>query len=148
MADIDRIGRKTPLLVDLKPSGQNYMEDLHHAGGVPTLLQSLKPLLHLHAKTVTGRTLGEELARCAAPFAQNIVRPLSDPIFPDSSLVMLKGNLAPDGCVIKASAMSKALRKHEGKAVVFKGTEDMTKRIDRDDLEVDETSVCASLTSC
>src|SRR6478672_5474049 len=82
---LDAMGRETPVLVDLKPSGQHYMEDLHRAGGLPALLRELKPLLHLDALTVTGRTLGEEIDATQA-FAQNVVRPFSNPIYPQGSI--------------------------------------------------------------
>lgn len=139
--DFDRIGRKTPLLVDLKPSGVNYMEDFYKAGGVPVLLKQLAPLLHLDAVTITGRTLGEELAMLPTPFDQSIVRPLSDPLVPNSSLVVLQGNLAPSGCILKQSAMSASLKRHRGKAVVFKDADDMLARIDDPNLEVEPGSV-------
>src|SRR3569623_3361453 len=90
---LDRMGRETPVLVDLKPSGQHYMEDFHAAGGMATLLRELKPLLHLDCLTVTGRTLGEELAACGPSFKQDVVRPMSDPIFPQGGLALLEGNL-------------------------------------------------------
>jgi dihydroxy-acid dehydratase len=83
---LDALGRDTPVLVDLKPSGRHYMEDFHSAGGVPTLLRELKPLLHLDALTVTGRTLGEELDRADKGFAQDVVRPPSHPIYPQAAL--------------------------------------------------------------
>jgi dihydroxy-acid dehydratase len=140
--DIDRVGRRTPVLVNLKPAGSEYMEDFHRAGGVPTLLSVLKPLLHLDALTVTGRTLGEELAAWPhATWKQIIVRPLDDPIFPASALVVLRGNLAPRGCVMKQAASAPHLRKHTGPAVVFSSTADLAKRIDSDDLDVSADSV-------
>ena len=92
---LDRMGRETPVLVDLKPSGQHYMEHFHAAGGMTTLLRELKPLLHLDALTVTGRTLGEEIDLAPAPFAQDVVRPRSNPIYPQGGIAVLHGNLAP-----------------------------------------------------
>ena len=133
---LDRMGRETPVLLDLKPSGEHYMEDFHAAGGMTTLLRELKPLLHLDAKTVTGRTLGEELDRAAAPFAQQVVRPLNQPIYPQGGLAVLQGNLAPGGAIIKASAADPRLMEHMGRAVVFENLQDLAERIDRDDLEV------------
>lgn len=91
--------------------------------------------------TLTGRTLGAELDAYSAPFMQSIVRPFSDPIAPHSTLVVLRGNIAPDGAVLKASAMSSALRQHRGRAVVFKSADDMLVRIDDPDLDVDPTSM-------
>ena len=101
---LDRMGRETPVLLDLKPSGQHYMEDFHKAGGMATLLRELKPLLHLEALTVTGRTLGEEIERAGPGFAQDVVRPLADPIYPQGGIAVLRGNLAPGGAIIKQSA--------------------------------------------
>lgn len=143
----DEIGRKTPLLVDLKPSGENYMTDFHNAGGMPALLYTLKPLLHLDAKTVTGQTLGELLEQTkyvpvSADSPAQCIRPLSDPLYPESSLVVVKGNMAPQGAVMKASASKdRRLLKHRGAAVVFATSADMAARIDRLDLEVDKDSV-------
>jgi dihydroxy-acid dehydratase len=136
LARVDEMGRGTPVLVDLKPSGQHYMEDLHRAGGLPTLLRELKPLLHLDALTVTGRTLGEEIDACGAPFPQGVVRPFSNPIYPQGGIAVLRGNLAPGGAIIKQSAADAKLMKHEGRAVVFEDAEDMARRIDSDELDV------------
>lgn len=105
------------------------------------VLNELRHLLHLDAMTVTGRTLGEELDRLPAGFPQSIVRPFADPLKPNSALVVLQGNLAPLGCIMKQSAMSPKLRKHTGRAVVFKNMKDLVERIDDPDLDVDETSV-------
>jgi len=133
---LDRMGRETPVLLDLKPSGQHYMEDFHHAGGMATLLRELKPLLRLDALTVTGRTLGEELERAGPAFAQDVVRPLADPIYTQGGIAVLWGNLAPGGAVIKQSAADAGLMEHEGRAVVFEGLDDLAARIDADDLDV------------
>ena len=133
---LDRMGRETPVLLDLKPSGRHYMEDFHHAGGVPTLLRELKPLLRLEALTVTGRTLGEELERAGSGFAQDVVRSMDRPIYPQGGIAVLRGNLAPGGAVIKQSAADANLMEHEGRAVVFDNLEDLADRIDRDDLDV------------
>ena len=133
---IDALGRDTPVLVDLKPSGDFYMEDFHHAGGVPALLRELKPLLHLDALTVTGRTLGEEMDAAGAGFAQDVVRPRSNPIYPQGGIAVLRGNLAPGRAIIKQSAADPKLMEHEGRAVVFENLEDLAKRIDDDALDV------------
>jgi dihydroxy-acid dehydratase len=135
LARLDAMGRETPVLLDLKPSGQHYMEDLHRAGGLPTLLRELKPLLHLDALTVTGRTLGEEIDACRV-FAQDVVRPFSDPIYPQGGIAVLRGNLAPGGAIIKQSAADARLMQHEGRAVVFENAEDLARRLDSDDLDV------------
>ncbi|MCX7141152.1 MAG: dihydroxy-acid dehydratase [Proteobacteria bacterium] len=133
---LDALGRDTPVLVDLKPSGQYYMEDLHKAGGVPVLLRELRPLLHLDALTVTGRTLGEEIDRAAAGFAQDVVRPRTNPIYPQGGIAVLRGNLAPNGALIKQSAADPKLFEREGRAVVFESLDDLAARIDSPDLDV------------
>jgi len=130
------MGQETPVLVDLKPSGKHYMEDLHRAGGLVTLLRELKPLLHLDAMTVTGRTLGEEIDAAGAPFPQEVVRPFSNPLYPKGGIAVLRGNLAPGGAIIKQSAADPKLMKHEGRAVVFENAADLAQRVDRDDLDV------------
>ena len=133
---LDRMGRETPVLLDLKPSGQHYMEDFHHAGGMATLLRELKPLLRLDAMTVTGRTLGEEIERSGPGFKQTVVRPMANPIFPQGGIAVLQGNLAPGGAIIKQSAADPKLMEHEGRAVVFENAEDMAARIDHPGLDV------------
>nr|GAT59353.1 predicted protein [Mycena chlorophos] len=141
----DEIGRKTPLLVDLKPSGDNYMNDFHNAGGMTALLHRLRPLLHLSALTITGQTLGAVLDNAPThefAFSREIIRPLADPLYPASSIVVLRGNLTPGGAVIKASASKDPrLLKHTGPAVVFANTEDLALRIDDPALDVTPDSV-------
>ena len=112
------------------------MEDFHAAGGMATLLRELKPLLHLDAMTVTGRTLGQEMERHPAAFAQTVVRPASNPIYPQGGIAVLQGNLAPGGAIIKQSAADPRLMEHEGRAVVFENVQDMAERIDAADLDV------------
>jgi dihydroxy-acid dehydratase len=136
MRALDRMGRDTPVLLDLKPSGLHYMEDFHKAGGMTTLLRELKPLLQLEAMTVTGRTLGEELEHAGPEFRQSVVRSLAHPIFPQGGIAVLSGNLAPGGAIIKQSAADPQLMEHEGRAVVFENLEDLANRIDREDLDV------------
>lgn len=133
---LDRMGRQTPVLLDLKPSGQHYMEDFHHAGGMATLLRELKPLLHLDALTVSGKTLGEEIEAAGPGFTQDVVRSAASPIYPQGGIAVLRGNLAPGGAIIKQSAADARLMEHEGRAVVFENIEDLVTRIDRDDLDV------------
>jgi dihydroxy-acid dehydratase len=101
---LDRLARQTPVLVDLKPSGQHYMEDLHRAGGLTTVMRRMRHLLHLDALTVTGRTLGEELDSAPPDFQQQVVRPIDDPVYPEGGIAVLTGNLAPGGAIIKQSA--------------------------------------------
>ncbi|CAN7367416.1 dihydroxy-acid dehydratase [Caballeronia sp. LjRoot29] len=133
---LDRMGKETPVLLDLKPTGQHYMEDFHAAGGMATLLRELKPLLHLDALTVTGRTLGEEIELSGPGYRQDVVRSFSDPIYPQGGLAVLRGNLAPGGAIIKQSAADPKLMEHVGRAVVFEDLEDMTSRIDDEALDV------------
>ncbi|MFJ1255581.1 IlvD/Edd family dehydratase [Cupriavidus sp. CuC1] len=141
LAGLDRMSRETPVLVDLKPSGQHYMEDFHAAGGMPALLRELRPLLHLDTLTVSGRTLGEELDAAPAPFAQDVIRPFDAPIYPVGGLAVLRGNLAPGGAIIKQSAADPVLMEHEGRAVVFEDAEDMALRIDDDALDVNADDI-------
>jgi dihydroxy-acid dehydratase len=141
LQQLDRMARETPVLVDLKPSGQHYMEDLHRAGGLTTVMREIKGLLHLDALTVTGRTLGEELDAAPPGFAQEVVRPFDRPIFPQGGIAVLRGNLAPGGAIIKQSAASASLMEHEGRAVVFEDAEDLARRIDDPELEVEAHDV-------
>jgi len=136
----DELGRDIPVLVNLKPSGSHYMEDLHKAGGLAPVLRELRPFLHLDALTVTGRSLGEELDAVAA-FAQEVVRPLDNPIYPQGGIALLRGNIAPAGAIIKQSAASAELMEHEGRVVVFDGLEDLARRIDAPDLDVNADDV-------
>lgn len=136
LAALDRMSRETPVLVDLKPSGTHYMEDLFKAGGLAPILRELKPLLNLDCTTVTGRTLGEELDTAPAPWDQSVVRPVNDPLSKEGGIAVLNGNLAPGGAIIKQSAASPALLSHEGRAVVFEDLEDLANRIDDPGLDV------------
>lgn len=132
---VDRMARETPVLVNLKPSGSHYMQDLQAAGGLAKILHEIKDLLHLDAPTIDGRTLGEVLERIP-DWPQDVVRPRADPIYPEGGLALLRGNLAPNGAIIKQSAASPDLMQHEGRAVVFSGLEDLANRIDDPDLDV------------
>jgi dihydroxy-acid dehydratase len=135
--DFHELSQRVPLLVDCKPAGAGYLEDLHHAGGVPTLLKALEPLLDGSAATIMGRPLGELLREVAPPGAwQTTIRTLEAPLGPPGSLVALKGSLAPDGALIKAAAASRRLVKHRGPAVVFDSVEDLERRIDDPSLDI------------
>ena len=133
---LDRLSRETPVLVDLKPSGQHYMEDLNRAGGLMPVLRALADQLDLDCLTVTGSTLGEEIAAAPAPWPQDVVRERDDPIYPEGGIAVLRGNLAPDGAIIKQSAATPALCQHTGRAVVFDSVADLTTRIDDPALDV------------
>lgn len=135
LARFDRMGRETPVLVDLKPSGQHYMEDLYHAGGLVTVYRELLDLLHLDVRNVEGRSVMEILDAAPPAWQQQVVRPRTSPVYHDGAIRVLYGNLAPGGAIIKQSAASASLLRHEGRALVFEGIEDMAARID--DLELD-----------
>jgi dihydroxy-acid dehydratase len=132
----DRLGRRVPVLIDLKPSGEHYMEHFHHAGGVPKLLAELGELIDLDARTITGETLREIVARAEDVPGQDAIRSRKNPIKAEGGLAVLHGNLAPRGAVIKQSAASEKLLQHTGRAVVFESVEDMTLRVDDPALEV------------
>jgi dihydroxy-acid dehydratase len=132
---------KTPLLANVRPSGDQYlMEDFYYAGGLRALLAELRDLLHLECGTVNGRTLGENL-EAARIYNDDVIRKRANPLKESGGLVVLRGNLAPNGAVIKAAAASPKLLKHVGPAVVFEDYNDMAARIDRDELDVDADSV-------
>jgi dihydroxy-acid dehydratase len=129
--DVHRVSQRVPLLVDCKPAGAGYLEDLHHAGGVPVLLKELAPLLHLEAAGVTGQSLGDLVAAIEAPASwQTTIRTLDKPLGPTGALTALSGSLAPDGAVIKRAAASPSLLRHRGPAAVFESPEDVVRRID------------------
>ncbi|HEX2135221.1 MAG TPA: IlvD/Edd family dehydratase [Microvirga sp.] len=134
--EFDRIGREVPVLVDLKPSGANYMEHFHWAGGVPRLLKELRATLALDALTVTGETIGAIADAAEDIPGQGIIRSRANPLKASGGMAVLRGNLAPLGAVIKHAAASPELLQHEGRAVVFDSVEDLTSRIDDPDLDV------------
>jgi dihydroxy-acid dehydratase len=140
LADFDRFSAQVPLLVDLQPSGKYLMEDLHYAGGLPAVMKELAPLLHVDAGTVWGQTIGESFA-VAECFNREVIRTLAEPANAVSGIWVLKGNLCPQGAVIKPSAASRALFSHRGPAVVFESIEDLRARIDDPGLDVDANSV-------
>jgi dihydroxy-acid dehydratase len=137
----DRLGREVPVLIDLKPSGEHYMEHFHHAGGVPKLMKQLGDLIDLDAKTVTGASLRDVVAAAEEVPGQDAIRPRDQPIKPEGAMAVLHGNLAPRGAVIKHSAASPRLLQHTGRAVVFESVEDMTLRVDDPLLDVNADDV-------
>ena len=140
LKDFDKIARDAPLLVNLMPSGKYLMEDFCYAGGVPAVASELGPLYRRDAVTVSGKTQGE-IADAAQVWNREVIGTLEAPIGPSSGVWVLKGNLAPDGAILKPSAASPSLLTHRGRAVVFEDIEDYHARIDAPDLEVDETSI-------
>ena len=136
LEELDRLGRDVPVLIDLKPSGAHYMEHFHWAGGMPALLRELRDHLMLDAPTVDGVTLGEVITRAEDVPGQSIIRTRDNPLKSGGATAVLRGNLAPDGAIIKQSAASPELLRHTGRAVVFDSVEDMTNRIDDPDLDV------------
>ena len=139
--DFERASRKVPVIANIRPSGDKYlMEDFFYAGGLPGLLNEIKGHLHLDAMTVTGKTLGENV-KGAEIYNDDVIRPVSNPIYKEGALAVLKGNLAPDGCVIKPSACAPKFLKHTGPALVFDDYPSMKAAIDRDDLDVTEDTV-------
>ena len=138
--DWDRLGRGVPCLVNLMPSGKYLMEDFYYAGGLPAVMRELGDLIQGDALTVNGKTVGENVAD-APCYNRDVIKPFSDPLKPDSGLAVLRGNLCPDGAIIKPSAATPELMKHRGRAVVFENIEDFHARIDDPNLNVDETCV-------
>ncbi len=132
----DQLGRKVPVLLNLKPSGAHYMEHFHHAGGLPALLGELAEFLDLSALTVSGGTLGDVLAQAEKAPGLDVIRTLAAPLKKEGAIAILRGNLAPRTAVLKQSAASPQLMRHTGRAVVFDSVEDMIERIDRPDLDV------------
>lgn len=141
LAAIDHLGHETPVLVDLKPSGRYYMEDLHSAGGLIPLLRELRSLLNSDCLTVTGHTLSANLEGMPPSWPQNVVRTLDNPLYPQGGIAVLSGNLAPASAIIKHSAASPDLLQHTGRAVVFDSLADLAQRIDSDDLDVGPADV-------
>ena len=138
----DELCASTPWLVDLKPAGARLMEDFYYAGGLPAVLEQIRDLLHLDAVTVTGRTVGENLDAVPTEIVDEaVIRPRSDPLHPGGSLAVLRGNLCPDGAVMKVSAADPRLLAHEGRAIVFEDIHDLAARVDDPDLDVDADSV-------
>ncbi|MFC6489725.1 dihydroxy-acid dehydratase [Nitratireductor sp. GCM10026969] len=138
---LNEISEETPVLVNLKPVGANYMEDFFHAGGVGAVLRELRPLLHLDCMTVTGETLGDRLETDPGPVDRNVIASAEEPLEPKGGLVALFGNLAPRGAILKRSAADKRLFEKEARAVVFTSLEDLAARIDDPDLDVTEDDV-------
>jgi dihydroxy-acid dehydratase len=136
----DRLARITPVIGDIRPGGRFLMEDMYYAGGLRAVLQRLGDLIHRDAATVTGRTIGEEIAG-AEVFDDEVIRTLERPVSASGGLAILRGTLAPDGAVLKTVAASPSLLRHCGPAVVFEDYSDLAARIDDPSLAIDESSV-------
>jgi dihydroxy-acid dehydratase len=136
----DEVSRSVPVLANIRPSGEYLMEDFYYAGGLRGLFVRLKAALHLGRPMVNGRAFGENLAG-AEVFNEEVIRPPEEPIHPEGGLAVLRGNLTPDGCVIKHSAADPRLLRHTGPAVVFDDYDDLARRVNDPSLDVDESSV-------
>ncbi len=140
LQDWDELGCDVPCIVNLMPSGKYLMEDFYYAGGLPTVIRELGDLIHRDARTVNGRTIGENTAD-APCHDRDVIRTLDAPLTPTGGLAVLRGNLCPDGAIIKPSAASPGLMRHRGRAVVFENIEDLHNRIDDPDLDVEADDV-------
>jgi len=137
LEQFDRLSRETPVIGNLRPAGKYQMEELHEAGGIPAIMKELEPLLRRDALTVTGKTVGENLSSVAKPeMWREIIKPLEEPIQREGGLAILRGNLAPDGAVIKHGAASPHLLQHRGRAVVFGSIQEMMAGVNDPDLDV------------
>lgn len=139
----DELSQTTPLLANLRPAGKYQMREFYYAGGISRLLKELAPLLSMNEMTVTGRTLQENIAGVELnPAYNHVIKPFNAPLYQDGGITVLKGNLSPDGSIIKPKAViDKRFLKHKGKAVVFKSLADMENRINDPDLDVSQDSV-------
>ncbi|HXF45811.1 MAG TPA: L-arabinonate dehydratase, partial [Burkholderiaceae bacterium] len=139
--DFDTASRRVPVLANVRPSGDRYlMEDFYYAGGLPALLKRIERHLHLDARTVNGRTLGENIAQ-AAVHDDDVIRPLDRPIYAEGALAVLRGNLAPNGCVIKPSACAPKFLRHTGPALVFDDVPQLKRAVEDPELDVTEDHV-------
>lgn len=138
--DWDKLGSQVNCLLNLQPSGEYLMEDFCYAGGLPAILREILPLLHGEARTVNGKTIKENVQN-APCYNREVIKTVNEPFIPAAGIVVLRGNLAPDGAVIKPSAASAELLVHRGRAVVFESIEDFHARIDNPELDIDETCV-------
>ncbi|MES2427489.1 MAG: IlvD/Edd family dehydratase [Bacteroidota bacterium] len=141
LEDFDNIGSKMPLLLDLMPSGKFLMEDFYYAGGLPAIIKQMGSVLDMNAITVTGKSHKENIETSGTIYNEEVIHPIEKPIIPEAGIVVLKGNLALNGAVIKPSAATPALMQHRGRAVVFENIEDYHDRVDDPNLDIDETCV-------
>jgi L-arabonate dehydrase len=135
LSRFDTLSRETPVLVNLKPAGKYLMEDFYYAGGIPALMKELAPLLHMDIETITGQTV-REAVQGSTVYNRDVITPLDKPIQPEGGIVVLFGNIAPNGAIVKQTAASPDLLSHVGRAVVFEDHDDLTRRLDDPDLDV------------
>ncbi len=140
LEDFDRLASSLPCILNLQPSGEHLMEDFCYAGGLPVVMKEILPHLHADHVTVTGQTVAQNVAD-AENFNPKVIKTLAEPFKPNAGIAVLKGNLAPNGAVIKPSAATPALMVHKGRAVVFETIEDFHARIDDENLDIDENCV-------
>ncbi len=140
LADFDKFSKKIPLLANLLPSGKFMMEDFYYAGGLPALIKELKSFLNVNAITANGHTIGEN-TQSAECYDEAVITPIKTPVKNDSGIAVLKGNLCPNGAIIKPSAATPKLMQHKGKAFVFEDVEDYKAKVDLPDLDLDENSI-------
>jgi L-arabonate dehydrase len=138
--DFDRLSAKIPLLAKLQPSGEHFVEDLFYAGGLPAIIRELRHFLHNDAMTINGSTIGENCAE-AKCYDPTVIGSVEKPFKPESGIAVLKGNLCPNGAVLKPSAASPELMQHTGRAVVFENIDDYKARVDDPDLDIDPSCV-------
>lgn len=141
LQDFDTVGSEMPLLLDLMPSGRFLMEDFYYAGGLPAILKQMSSVLDMDALTVTGKSHRENIMTTGINHNKEVIRSFEDPLIAEAGIVVVKGNLALNGAVIKPSAATPALMQHRGRAVVFENIEDYHARVDDPDLDIDETCV-------
>lgn len=140
LADFDEFSSRIPLIANVQPSGEHWIEDLFYAGGLPAVMKEIEKYLHTDALTINGKTLGENIAK-AECWDRNLIGTFENPIKPESGIAVLKGNLCPQGAVLKPSAATPSLLTHTGRAVVFEDIDDYKARVDDPNLDIDETCV-------
>jgi dihydroxy-acid dehydratase len=140
LEDFDHFSSKIPLIANVQPSGENWVEDLFYAGGLPAVMKEIQKFLHTDALTVNGKTIGQNIEK-AECYDRNLIGTVENPIKPESGIAVLKGNLCPSGAVLKPSAASPHLLTHTGRAVVFENIDDFKARIDSPDLDIDASCV-------
>lgn len=141
LEDFDKVGSKVPLLLNLMPSGKFLMEDFYYAGGLPVIINELKSVLHMDTLTVSGKTHKENVEGFGTCYNKEVIAEYESPLIKEAGIVVVKGNLALNGAVLKPSAATPALMQHRGRAVVFENIEDYHARVDDPDLDIDETCV-------